>query len=44
LQWVVRPDSVNDPRIRKFIAIYQHSPAVRRALDDAFGSLYAIAW
>ncbi|UVE69236.1 MetQ/NlpA family ABC transporter substrate-binding protein [Burkholderia pyrrocinia] len=44
IQWVVRPDSVNDPRIRKFIAIYQHSPAVRRALDNAFGSLYAIAW
>ncbi|MBR8302059.1 MetQ/NlpA family ABC transporter substrate-binding protein [Burkholderia dolosa] len=44
IQWVVRPDSVNDPRIRKFIAIYQHSPAVRKALDNAFGSLYAIAW
>ncbi|MGU7770195.1 MetQ/NlpA family ABC transporter substrate-binding protein [Burkholderia sp. MR1-5-21] len=44
LQWVVRPESANDPRIRKFIAIYQHSPAVRKALDEAFGSLYAIAW
>ncbi|MBN3788092.1 MetQ/NlpA family ABC transporter substrate-binding protein [Burkholderia sp. Ac-20353] len=44
LQWVVRPESANDPRIRKFIAIYQQSPAVRKALDNAFGSLYAIAW
>ncbi|KVN99725.1 methionine ABC transporter substrate-binding protein [Burkholderia ubonensis] len=44
LQWVVRPESVNDARIRKFIAIYQQSPAVRKALDKAFGSLYAIAW
>ncbi|KVZ21302.1 methionine ABC transporter substrate-binding protein [Burkholderia multivorans] len=44
IQWVVRPDSVNDPRIRKFITIYQHSPAVRKALDNAFGSLYAVAW
>ncbi|KVZ49170.1 methionine ABC transporter substrate-binding protein [Burkholderia ubonensis] len=44
LQWVVRPESANDARIRKFIAIYQHSPAVRKALDNAFGSLYAIAW
>jgi D-methionine transport system substrate-binding protein len=44
IQWVVRPESVDDPRIRKFIAIYQQSPAVRRALDQAFGSLYAIAW
>ncbi|KVW37214.1 MetQ/NlpA family ABC transporter substrate-binding protein [Burkholderia ubonensis] len=44
LQWVVRPESANDARIRKFIAIYQQSPAVRKALDNAFGSLYAIAW
>jgi D-methionine transport system substrate-binding protein len=44
IQWVVRPESVNDPRIRKFIAIYQHSPAVRAALDKAFGTLYAVAW
>jgi D-methionine transport system substrate-binding protein len=44
IQWVVRPESVNDPRIRKFIAIYQQSPAVRAALDKAFGTLYAVAW
>lgn len=44
LQWVVRPERANDPRIRRFIAIYQHSPAVRQALDNAFGRLYAIAW
>ncbi|WP_408500059.1 MetQ/NlpA family ABC transporter substrate-binding protein [Paraburkholderia xenovorans] len=44
IQWVVRPESANDPRIRKFISIYQHSPAVRAALDKAFGNLYAIAW
>ncbi|KVD68865.1 methionine ABC transporter substrate-binding protein [Burkholderia sp. ABCPW 14] len=44
LQWVVRPERVDDPRIRKFISIYQHSPAVRKALDNAFGSLYAVAW
>ncbi|WP_231936050.1 MULTISPECIES: MetQ/NlpA family ABC transporter substrate-binding protein [Burkholderia] len=44
LQWVVRAQSVNDPRIRKFISIYQHSQAVRKALDNAFGTLYAVAW
>ncbi|ALL67427.1 Methionine ABC transporter substrate-binding protein [Paraburkholderia caribensis MBA4] len=44
IQWVVRPESVNDSRIRKFISIYQHSPAVRAALDKAFGNLYAVAW
>lgn len=43
-QWVVRRGSENDPRIRKLISIYQHSPAVRRALDRAYGSLYEIAW
>ncbi|ADG19725.1 MetQ/NlpA family ABC transporter substrate-binding protein [Paraburkholderia atlantica] len=44
IQWVVRPESVNDPRILKFISIYQHSHAVRVALDKAFGNLYAVAW
>jgi len=44
LQWVVRPESVDDPRIRKLIDIYQHSPAVRAELDKAFGDLYAVAW
>ncbi len=44
LQFVVRPESVNDPRIRKFIDIYQHSPEVRKKLDEAFGNLYAVAW
>ncbi|PXW22547.1 MetQ/NlpA family ABC transporter substrate-binding protein [Paraburkholderia caballeronis] len=44
IQWVVRPESVNDPRIRRFIAIYQHSPQVRKELDKAFGNLYAVAW
>ncbi|AOJ03986.1 methionine ABC transporter substrate-binding protein [Burkholderia mayonis] len=44
LQWVVRPERVDDPRIRKFISIYPHSPAIRKAPDNAFGSLYAVAW
>ncbi|MGF6384072.1 D-methionine transport system substrate-binding protein [Paraburkholderia atlantica] len=44
IQWVVRPESVNDPRVLKFISIYQHSHAVRVSLDKAFGNLYAVAW
>ena len=44
LQFVVRPESVNDPRIRQFISIYQHSPQVRKELDKAFGDLYTVAW
>jgi D-methionine transport system substrate-binding protein len=44
IQWVVRPESVNDARIRTFIRVYQQSAAVRAALDRAFGTLYAVAW
>jgi D-methionine transport system substrate-binding protein len=44
IQFVVRPESANDPRILKFISIYQHSPQVRAELDKAFGNLYAVAW
>lgn len=44
LQFVVRPESANDPRVRKFIDIYQHSPQVRKEIDKAFGDLYTAAW
>jgi D-methionine transport system substrate-binding protein len=44
LQFVVRPETVNDPRVRKFIDIYQHSPQVRKEIDKAFGDLYTAAW
>ena len=44
IQFVIRPDHKDDPRIRQFVAIYQKSPVVRAALDKANGRLYQIGW
>lgn len=44
IQFVIRPDHKEDPRLRQFIDIYQKSPAVRAALDKANGTLYQIGW
>ncbi|MGS0940898.1 MetQ/NlpA family ABC transporter substrate-binding protein [Pseudomonas luteola] len=44
IQFVIRPDRQNDERLRKFVNIYQHSPAVRAALDKAHGTLYQTGW
>ena len=44
IQFVIRPQNKDDPRLAKFIDIYQHSPAVRAALDKAHGKLYQPGW
>ncbi|GGJ93897.1 MetQ/NlpA family ABC transporter substrate-binding protein [Pseudomonas matsuisoli] len=44
IQFVARPDKKDDPQLLKFIDVYQHSPAVRKALDDAHGKLYQPGW
>ncbi|WP_145127003.1 MetQ/NlpA family ABC transporter substrate-binding protein [Pseudomonas sp. URMO17WK12:I11] len=44
IQFVIRPQSKNDPRLAKFVDIYQHSPAVRAALDEVHGTLYQAGW
>ena len=44
IQFVIRPQSRNDLRLAKFVDIYQHSPAVRAALDKAHGTLYQAGW
>ncbi|WP_342650226.1 MetQ/NlpA family ABC transporter substrate-binding protein [Pseudomonas sp. REB1044] len=44
IQFVIRPQSKDDPRLAKFVDIYQHSPAVRAALDKAHGRLYQAGW
>lgn len=44
IQFVIRPQSKNDPRLAQFVDIYQHSPAVRAALDKAHGKLYQAGW
>ena len=44
IQFVIKPKSKDDPRLAKFIDIYQHSPVVRAALDKAHGTLYQPGW
>ncbi|TBU82869.1 methionine ABC transporter substrate-binding protein [Pseudomonas daroniae] len=44
IQFVIQPASKDDERLRKFVDIYQHSPAVRAALDKAHGKLYQPGW
>jgi D-methionine transport system substrate-binding protein len=44
IQFVIQPKSKTDPRLIKFVDIYQHSPAVRAALDKAHGKLYQAGW
>ncbi|MDB6051602.1 MAG: methionine transporter substrate-binding protein [Pseudomonas sp.] len=44
IQFVIKPESKSDPRIAKFVDIYQHSPVVRAALDKAHGKLYQAGW
>ncbi|WP_462380499.1 MetQ/NlpA family ABC transporter substrate-binding protein [Pseudomonas sp. Marseille-QA0892] len=44
IQFVSRPDNKDDPKLRTFIDVYQHSPEVRKALDDAHGNLYQAGW
>src|SRR5690606_20371914 len=44
IQFVIKPDHKNDPRLAKFIDIYQHSPVVRAALDKVNGKLYQAGW
>ncbi|XAH24358.1 MetQ/NlpA family ABC transporter substrate-binding protein [Xylophilus sp. GW821-FHT01B05] len=47
IQFVARNDNAADPRLAKFIAIYQASPAVRKQLHESYGSnenFYSLAW
>jgi D-methionine transport system substrate-binding protein len=44
IQFVIQPKNKSDPRLIKFVDIYQHSPAVRAALDKAHGKLYQAGW
>ena len=44
IQFVVQPNSKTDPRVIKFVDIYQHSPVVRAALDKSLGKLYQVGW
>ncbi|QRM30940.1 MetQ/NlpA family ABC transporter substrate-binding protein [Microvirga sp. VF16] len=44
IQWVVRPADAKDPRINKFVAIYQNSPEVKAILKKHFGDMTVPAW
>lgn len=46
LRFVVRPQDADNAAIKRFIAIYQDSPAVRRVIKKTYGSpsLYQLAW
>lgn len=44
IQFVIRAQTKDDPHLAKFIDIYQHSAAVRAALEKAHGKLYQPGW
>ena len=44
IQFVIQPKNKDDPRLAKFIDIYQHSPVVKAALDKTYGTLYQPGW
>jgi len=44
IQFVIQPSKKDDPRIARFVDIYQHSPVVRATLDQVNGKLYQVGW
>lgn len=42
--WATRPERAQDPRILKFISIYQNSPEVKAAVRQAFDGLVEFPW
>jgi D-methionine transport system substrate-binding protein len=44
IQWVVRAEDAENPRIKKFVSIYQNSPEVKAILRKHFGDMTVPAW
>lgn len=44
IRWVTTPEKENDPRLLKFIAIYQQSPEVKAVLRRLYGDLIDFPW
>jgi D-methionine transport system substrate-binding protein len=47
LRFVARKDNADDPRLKRFVQIYQQSPAVRAQISKSYannGKLYNLAW
>ena len=44
IRWGARPDRAQDPRLLKFIAIYQQSAEVKAKLRSLYGDLISFPW
>lgn len=44
IRWVSTPERANDPRLLRFIAIYQGAPEVKATLRRLYGDLIAFPW
>lgn len=44
IRWVTRPEMAQDPRLLRFIALYQQSPEVRATLKRLYGDLIDFPW
>lgn len=44
IRWVTTPEKAQDPRLLKFIAIYQQSPEVQQILKRLYGELIDFPW
>lgn len=44
IRWVTTPDKAQDPRLLKFIEIYQNSPEVKSTLKRLYGDLISFPW
>lgn len=44
IRWVAKPEKAQDPRLLKFIAIYQNSPEVKATLKRLYGDLISFPW
>jgi len=44
IRWVATPAGAQDPRLLKFIALYQQSPEVKAKLRSLYGDLIAFPW
>jgi D-methionine transport system substrate-binding protein len=44
IRWVALPERAQDPRLLKFIAVYQRSPEVKATLRRLYGDLIDFPW
>lgn len=44
IHWVTRTADANDPRVKRFIALYNSTPEVKEILRKQYGDLIAFGW